>query len=501
MATICVPVCCRRVEELSAAVDLAASVGNLVELRLDYLKQPAAALSAVRDLRQRLAQIIITMRAPEQGGAEFHTRDERRHFWSLASTLPQVLFDIEFDFLNTEELAIDRNRVICSHHDFTGMPANLETIYERMAATPARIIKIAVQANDAPDCLRIFRLIDRANREGRELIAIGMGPAGAMTRVLGPARGSFLTYGALDDASATAPGQLSARELRELYRIDHVDRQTAIMGVIGSPVAHSISPQLHNVAFERAGENAVFLPFEVRNIDAFMKRMVRSDSREIDWHVRGLSVTAPHKTAVMKHLDWIDPAATEIGAVNTIVLDKGGLRGYNTDAAAFLETLKLKIGAAADLNCAVIGGGGAARGVVWALRRAGNRVILFARDRSRAEPLAAHFGIEIRDLAKANFDGFDLVINATPLGTRGKLESESPADAVQLRGVRWAYDLVYNPLATRFLREAIAAGCETIGGLDMLIAQAVSQFKIWTGKTPDVWAMRAAAEASLGGLG
>src|SRR5438552_19048551 len=118
-----------------------------------------------------------------------------------------------------------------------------------MSATPARIIKISVQANDSMDCIPIFHLLERVQREEREMIAIAMGPAGIMTRILGPSRGSFLTYGSLDDESATAPGQLTAKELREVYRIDQIDRGTEVFGIIGNPVRHSLSPQIHNAAF------------------------------------------------------------------------------------------------------------------------------------------------------------------------------------------------------------------------------------------------------------
>jgi 3-dehydroquinate dehydratase/shikimate dehydrogenase len=366
-----------------------------------------------------------------------------------------------------------------------------------MAATSARILKIAVQADDAIDCLPIFRLLERAQRNGREIIAIAMGQAGIMTRILGPSRGAFLTYGALDEEGATAPGQVTARDLREVYRSDRIDRQTEITGLIGQPVAHSLSPHIHNAAFAKADLNAVFIPLEVRDVDAFMRRMVRESSREIDWNVRGFSVTAPHKTAVMKHLDWIEPAAKEIGAVNTIVFSDGALTGYNTDAPAFLESLKGRFESLESARCAIIGAGGAARAIVWALQNAGASVSMFARDPAKARPIVDEFRIDAYDLEAANFERFDILVNATPLGTRGPHESETPATANQLRGVRLAYDLVYNPLETRFMRAARDAGCQVLGGLEMLIAQAVEQFEIWTNQRPDIDIMRAAAKRAL----
>jgi 3-dehydroquinate dehydratase/shikimate dehydrogenase len=314
-----------------------------------------------------------------------------------------------------------------------------------------------------------------------------------MTRVLGPSRGSFLTYGSLDNESATAPGQLTARELREVYRIDQIDQQTEVVGIIGKPVAHSLSPRIQNAAFGAGKVNAVYIPFEVADVTQFMRRMAHPRRRELDWNLRGLSVTAPHKTDVLRSLDWIEPAAKQIGAVNTIVTQDNELHGYNTDAPGFIAPLRIKFGSLGDARCAIIGAGGGARAALWALRNEDARVELFVRNVAATKSMAEEFGVECYPLAGATFNEFDVVINATPLGMRGAQQDETAATAEQLRNVRLAYDLVYNPGETRFLREARAAGCETLGGIEMLIAQAVEQFKLWTGKEPDVEVMRAAA--------
>ncbi|MFY9620507.1 MAG: shikimate dehydrogenase [Pyrinomonadaceae bacterium] len=510
-AKICVPVCVRRAHELADHIKRAQEVADVVELRIDYVESTEvdAALKESSSLpRTTSLPFILTFRPAEQGGGRPIAVTERAEFWLHKSQLgaPNSFFDfadVELELLESDDIRrqFSSERLICSHHDFVGVPGDLEIIYNRMAAMSASILKIAVQAADATDCIPIFNLLDRAQREGRELIAIAMGQAGVMTRILGPSRGSFLTYGSLDEDSTTAPGQVTARELREVYRIDSIDRATEIMGVIGRPVAHSISPYIHNAAFALADLNAVFLPFEVHDLDGFIRRMVRNNSREIEWNLRGFAVTAPHKSAVMKHLDWIEPAAKEIGAVNTIVVQEGGLHGYNTDAAAFIEPLKHRLESLEGLRCGVIGAGGAARAVANALLRKRAMVEVFARNPDQAKAITSDFGIEYRSLADANFNGFDVVINATPLGTRGELETETPVTAEQLRGVRLAYDLVYNPLETQFLREARQAGCETVGGLEMLIAQAVEQFRLWTAKEPDVEAMRDAAKRALNNSG
>ncbi|MCA1615823.1 MAG: type I 3-dehydroquinate dehydratase, partial [Acidobacteria bacterium] len=404
-ARVCVPVCVARAAELSDAVARAARDADIVELRLDCLAddaQLAAALPRLDSLlRDRPRPVLFTFRPAEQGGRRALARDARLDFWTTLSTFireralaPPDFVDLELDLLEdpaARELLralLGASAVICSHHDFGGVPADLDAIYERMAATPARVLKIAVRASDATDCLPVFRLIDRARAAGREMIAVAMGAAGFATRVLAPARGAFLTYAAADDTSATAPGQPTAGELRGTYRLDSVTARTRITGLVGSPVAHSLSPHMHNAAFAARGLDAVYLPFDVRDFDAFWARMARpSPRREIEWDLRGLSVTAPHKGAVVARLDWTEQSAREIGAVNTVVFDGDSARGYNTDAGAALAPLagRLEFGGA---RVAVIGAGGAARAVLWSLRREGARAAVFARDPESARSLA-----------------------------------------------------------------------------------------------------------------
>ena len=513
---ICVPVCVQRVSELPKAIKRAAAVADIIELRLDYFSKTELAQEGSEIwslLTSRTHPIILTLRPAEFGGARAISAEDRLDFrqnypWISEKREPAVFCDLEFDLaLLLQRRQEEGNDVVgwgicdwtgtvCSYHNFVGVPAGLEKIYERMAATPARILKVAVQANDATDCLSIFHLLERA-REGREIIAVAMGQAGIMTRILGPSRGSFLTYGSLDDESATAPGQVTARDLREVYRIDRIDRRTQIFGLMGRPVGHSISPHIHNAALRAAGLNAVYIPFEVGDAGQFLRRMVRPGSRELDWNLRGLSVTAPHKSAVIRSLDWIEPAAHKIGAVNTIVLQESELRGYNTDASGFISPLRNKFGSLKNARCAIIGAGGGARAALWALRKEEAQVELFVRDVARAKSTAEQFDVDSHVLASADLAGFDIVINATPMGMRGQQQDETPATAEQLRNVRLAYDLVYNPLETRFLREARAAGCETLGGIEMLLAQAAEQFKLWTGGEPEVELMRAAALGAL----
>jgi 3-dehydroquinate dehydratase/shikimate dehydrogenase len=502
---VCISLCEPTVAALERAIAAAVEVCDLIEVRLDCLEplELETGAGAITKLLQHAAcKSILTFRPSQQGGHRALDDVTRQAFWSDA-IFSSSFFDVELDLAEkfqsnkASTMPIDWGRTICSHHDFDGVPAKLDQIYDRMARTPAGVLKIAVQAGDAIDCLRVFKLLERARKDGREMIAIAMGTAGVATRILGPSRGGFLTYASLDNDTATAPGQLSINELTEVYRLDKIDRHSQIFGLVGQPVSHSVSPAIHNAAFAAAEMNAVYIPFETGDIKTFLKRMIQPRTRELDWRVRGLSVTAPHKFTAMEQLDWVERGAQEIGAVNTILVEAETLHGFNTDASGFIRPLNQMFGDLREARCAVIGAGGAASAALWSLKEAGAKVELVARDEAKASVLARRFGVESMPLGAMRFEGFDLVVNATPLGTLGLFENKTPAVTSQLRGARLVYDLVYNPTETRFLREAREAGCQTLGGLAMLVAQAAEQFKLWTGTPPPEGVMYAAAERGL----
>ena len=514
-ARVCVPVCVRRAEALRPSVVRAAGLADVIELRLDCLEEdelPAALAGLGALLGETRLPFIITYRPREQGGGRDVSLAARLEFWrGLPDALRDVagrglaFADLELDLLESPQAAslgalFESFRVICSHHDFQETPAGLGDLFARMARAPAEILKVATKANSITDCVEVLRLCERGRGSGREVIAVSMGGAGVLTRVLAPAFGAFLTYGSLDAEQATAPGQVEARDLRGLYRIDDIDARTLVTGLVGSPVGHSLSPHMHNAAFAATGLGAVYLPFEVADVGEFVRRLADPRTRELGWNLRGFSVTAPHKQAIIPFLDRVAPVAARIGAVNTVVIsEERGLEGFNTDADASVvplaEVMELK-----GARAAVIGAGGAARALLWALAERGARPTVFARDARRGRAVAEEFGAEFALLDGAHFRGFDLVVNTTPLGTRGALESETPARSQQMSGVPVAYDLVYNPAHTRFLDEAREGNCRTVGGLGMLVAQAEEQFRLWTGSEPPYGVMLAAAQKQLSGL-
>ncbi len=484
---VCIPVCVATAAALPVAYAQAAAQADIVEIRLDGFapaEWPRVTALLPQLLAQRTRPVILTRRIREQGGlSDSFDAAQARIFWpDAARRLDADYVDWEADILTTGLPLTPAPPFIASYHNFTRTPDNLAQIYRQLADTGADICKIAVHAQDITDCVPIFRLLEHAATEKRPLIALAMGEAGWLTRILGPAHGSWLTFATLDAAHATAPGQIPAGELRQLYRLEQIHRATPLYGVIGWPVGHSLSPRLHNTALAAHGLEGVYMPLAVRDLEAFLRRLVRPATREVDLRWRGFSVTAPHKQTVMPLLDGITPEARAIGAVNTIeVRTDAALYGHNTDAVGFIAPLQEAVGDLRAARCLILGAGGAARCAVWALRNAGAHVTVAARQETQARQLAQDLDAQSQRLTNAAFTGYDVVVNATPLGTRGAQEHATPARAAQLRGVKLAYDLVYNPSVTRFLEEAETAGCQTLGGGPMLAGQAAAQFKLWTG--------------------
>jgi 3-dehydroquinate dehydratase/shikimate dehydrogenase len=385
--------------------------------------------------------------------------------------------------------------LIFSEHFFEGEQIDLEKIYRDLAVEEEHkkgteefgkfytaLLKIAAQTDDISDGLTLWNLLKIAEVENRKLIPIAMGEAGKWTRILGLAYGAPMTYASLETGKEAAPGQISAKDLRDVYRVKELTEATEIYGVIGDPVKYSLSPYMQNGAFKTAGVDAVFIPFEVKDLSRFVTEFIP----ESGINLSGFSITIPHKQAIIPFLDEIDETAQVIGAVNTVKIVDGKLRGFNTDAHGFITPLKKALNDLTGKKAAILGAGGAARACIYALQKEGVEVTVFARDVEKAQPLKEQFSIKIEQLRTTNDElrTMDIVINATPLGTKGENEDKTIAVAEQLKGVTLAYDLVYNPNVTRFMREASEAGVpHVLSGLDMLAEQGAQQFKIWTGQT------------------
>ena len=501
---ICVSVFAETAEDFMKNIHRAEKSSDVVELRFDLLPESELenALEKTCDLTSE-KQLLFTFRPREQGGKRDLTRTEREHFWCSGYDFCASWADVEIDMVETVSHWLFK-KIICSHHDFSTTPANLVEIYENLKATGADVLKIAVRTNDIADSIALWKLLETAKSENQQIIPIAMGEAGKWTRILGPAHGAFMTYAALDAGRETASGQLTAKELVETYRVRELDENTAIYGIIGHPVGHSVSPAMHNAAFKFHRLNAVYVPFEVKNLGEFVEKFVRPETREIDLNLRGFSVTIPHKRAIIEYLDEIDETARIIGAVNTVKIENGRLFGYNTDAQGFIEPLKTAYGDLSGVKIAVLGAGGAARACVYALKKENASITVFARDLKKGEALANEFQVNLKEMPKTesqkpktDFHDFDVLINATPLGMKGEFENETPAFAGQIEKLKLVYDLIYNPSQTSLMSEADEANVPKIGGLAMLVAQGMAQQKIWTGLDAPLREMSRAALEKL----
>jgi 3-dehydroquinate dehydratase / shikimate dehydrogenase len=456
-----------------------ASRADLVELRLDLMDRPDADAA----LAGRNRPVIVTCRAGWEGGRFQGSEAERLAILTRALALGADYVDLEWKAAAALERwpAEVSSRVVLSHHDFDGVPADLADRVRDMRRHGTGIVKVAAAAKRLRDALPLIA-VGRAGRDaGERTVVIAMGMPGVATRVLPEHVGSCWTYG----GDGVAPGQVSVDRLRDEFRIGRVHAATPVYAVVGRPIGHSVSPAMHNAAFAATGLDGVYLPCEAADFDDFL---VLADALGIV----GASVTAPYKEDAAR-------TAGQDGALNTLRRRDGSWAGINTDVEGFLAPL-------ADValdgrRAAIVGAGGSARSVVSGLVSRGAAVSVHARRPDAAQALADAAGV-VAGPWPVPRGSWDLLVNTTPVGTHPDVD-RSPVAAEDLPGGRdgaLVYDLVYNPRPTRLLREAAAAGCRTLDGLDMLVAQAVRQFAWWTGVTPDARVLREAAEHRLAAM-
>jgi 3-dehydroquinate dehydratase/shikimate dehydrogenase len=485
---LCISICAKSSEEVFEKIVRAEDLADVIEVRFDCIDAEER-IEIAKRISATGKNFLITFRPSEQGGNSDLSVEVRKEFWSLvpntkwADAEPDIIEDVETRGFE---------KLICSYHASSNTVANIKQIFALLADTKAEILKIAVPAESAVDAIPVWNLLESAKAENKSVVPIAMGEAGKWTRVLGPAYGAFMTYASLEAGSETAPGQISAEEMLNVFRVKELDRETEVFGIIAGDTSYSLSPWMHNAAFKNAGMNRVFLPLQTDKIDEFLVRMVKTSTREVDINFRGFSVTNPHKRSVIPHLNGLDDAALKIGAVNTINIEDGRLIGYNTDAPGFVAPLKKVLGSVKGARVAIAGAGGAARACAFALKQEGANVAIFSRSYKKAQDLADAIGVKAGAMNNTFRPGtIDILVNATPIGTKGAAEDVAIAVSEQLNGLKLVYDLVYNPLETRLIKEARRAGVPAIGGLDMLLAQGARQFEIWTGEKPSLETMKA----------
>ncbi len=465
--------------------------GCWVEFRLDALPTVSGndLLAACRRLADTSGRVVFTLRTKEQGGASELDLQSRLDFWlrllDERSTLTDN-FDWELDL--AEEIrrtasGVPWERVIVSEHRFEPGANGLDHIYHRMAAFPNAISKIVFNPRVGADCAEAFSLFNRARSDHRRIIVIALGPKGAVTRILGPAFGSVATYASRFADAAVAPGQIAFDEIIDRFGVPSIREDYGITGIVANPVGHSISPVLHNAIYRKLGLRWVYVPFEVDDLALFIRRLVRAEEREVQWQLKGLSVTIPHKVAAMSLVDRTDELAKRVGALNTISVVEDRLEGFNTDVAGIIEPLRKRIDCRGKLAM-ILGAGGAAAAAAVALQDAGAYVRILSRNRQRARDLAKRLQLESGEIADLLGENYDILINATPVGMTGFPDQRFDPE-FQPSPCTVVFDLVYNPIETPLLALARSCGCQTISGLEMLVEQAALQHEIWTGEPAD----------------
>ncbi len=506
---ICVVIGRTRHRMVQVEIQEAAKQGaRFIELRLDFLNK---APDFKRLLENKPCPLVATVRRPEDGGRWAGTEDARRMLLRQAIVAGFDWVDLETDVISHIPRYKDVKRIV-SYHNMREVPKDLEKIHQTMCGQDADVVKLAVRAQHPNDNLRVLALLKNAPKP---TVAFCMGDLGMPSRILAARYGAPFTYGAFNKERNIAPGMLSFEELKRVYFYNQINTDTQVYGVIGDPVAHSLSPLIHNQAFRKLGLNAVYLPFRVPRAELanFIKEFEQIP-------VQGYSVTIPHKEAAATLAKHQDPAVTQTQAANTLVRGPDGFTAYNTDYQGVLDSLLAHLPAALhaprfvddpllavstegqDITLhsravLILGAGGIARAVAHALFRQGSLLTISARTDSRARKLAEEVGCRQVDwAARHSVTPCELVINCTPVGMHPNLD-ESPLHPSFLKPGLLVFDTVYTPETTLLIKEARNRGCHVITGVDLFVRQAARQFQLFTGHEAPLELFRTTVKRAL----
>lgn len=461
--------------EVLRQAHLASMAGaDWLEIRLDTLPADIEPSKLLADIR---LPVLVTCRTPRDGGEFQGSRESRRQ-------LLQRWVDADIAGIDLEAWeewvpdGVDRLPVVIrSYHNLTGVDANLSAIRDHLLSTGANLAKIAVTAHDLVDAAPVLDLLGQTDQATHPTIAFAMGEDAWPTRVLACVYGARFVYAAVEKGLETAPGQPTVRDLTGLYDVRRLTRSTAIYGVLGNPARESWSPWVHNRAFRRLGTDAIYLPFTTSHPEAAVAMLSRR-------RLRGLSVTAPHKTALLQYCHQLDEETQQTGALNTLSFwAHGVVRGNNTDVIGVREAL-LEAGLSADSGQAVVlGGGGAARAGALALSQLGMSVTMMPRSLETVREFAREHDFQ---LARLDADLLTelrpvVVVHATPVGGSADPDGQL-VPGWQIAPGTYVLDMVYQNPRTPLLRAVAAAGGVPVPGLGMFLAQAREQIYHFTGR-------------------
>jgi 3-dehydroquinate dehydratase/shikimate dehydrogenase len=473
-------------KEAFAQIAASSRYADMFELRLDLIQEPP--MSMLMSATNK--PIIAACRPTWEGGAFEGKETERIEILEAVSMLGADYVDIELRTDRTalqEFLRAGERRVILSYHQFNNKRINAPKLYSRMRALGAHVLKFAYVANDVADIRYAFDFLNLARRDKQKAVAIAMGEFGEPSRILYNKFGGWATYASTEDGKNSAPGQIPASQLKQLYRADKISSKTKVYGVIGNPLNQSKGVYLHNPLFQRAKKDAVYCRFQVKDIFAFMKHVAPILS--------GFSVTLPHKQTVMKFADRLDSTAKGIGAVNTVVRQNGKLVATNTDAPGALDAIE-KVAKVRGKRMLIVGAGGAARAIAYEAKQRGAEVLITNRNEEKAKKLAREFGLGFVRESSVQITLSDIIVNATSVGMTPHAD-ESPVPKSILKN-KIVFDAVYNPPMTKLLRDAKSVGAKIVQGTEMYLNQAALQSELYTGVKPKSETMRRILEQAKG---
>jgi 3-dehydroquinate dehydratase / shikimate dehydrogenase len=479
---VCVAVIGSDPTEMTEKAEALVRDNPFLEFRLDYLSKPGLALPRVKRFMESNpgTVVIATCRRVASGGKFRGSIASQIDILAKASAAGCQLVDVELQTATKckpEQLKKLRTRaaLILSFHDFRATKKLDETL-QKMLAYPADFYKIVSTATTLSDNVTMIKFLAREG-DKHSLVGMCMGEQGFISRVLGVRAGSVFTFASAIAGEETAPGQVTSQELRNVYRIEQVDAATRVYGVVGDPIAHSLSPAIMNAAFRRENVNAVYLSLHAKVLKDLLTCV-----REIPIH--GISVTMPYKESIMSHLDNTDSHSAKIGACNTVVRAQDGkLYGFNTDSSGIVRPLERRLNTLEGARILVLGAGGAARAAVFGLKERGCEVYILNRTAGPAKKLAHQARARLMKRADLKKLAFDVIINATPVGMGNT--RETPLQEKEINA-RYVFDMIYDPPETRLLKLAKERGAQIIPGIEMFVHQAARQFEIWTGK-PAPW--------------
>jgi 3-dehydroquinate dehydratase/shikimate dehydrogenase len=489
VARICAVVAASSAREMAAQLRRALRETPTAELRLDWLSSDLERrrfLAWLRRNRPRRAVLLATCRRRGGGGLFAGGVQAELDWLAQAAEAGCLWCDLEVETLRKVPRHSIRKyslpqRILLSIHDFRRMPVLKPALAARWR-DEIDAIKVAGTARNIADSTRLLRFA----ASSPNCVAVPMGEVGLPARLVALREGSALAYAPV--SAPTAPGQVSLHEMKHLYRAHTLNRQTHVFGVIGDPVAHSLSPLLHNTALRKLRINAVYLPFLVKDLRDFLKAAS-------DFGLRGFSVTLPHKQSILRYLQDCDALSAEIGAVNTVVVRRdGSLYGCNTDYVGVLRALEKKLSLPKS-RVLILGAGGSARAAAFALARAGAAVSICARRNIAARELARAIRGEVMPRRALKTEYFDAILNATPLGMHPQ-SGISPLRPSELH-CRIVMDLIYRPERTQLLKLAAKKGIATVSGVEMFLAQGIAQWELWMKRRAPLKSMR---QAVLGAL-